>query len=157
MKKCKKGLHEMTEENSKLDRRGRKHCRACIRERQSGYHKGSQGVGRHNKGTFNIYRTAMDEALEADPPVIEWRKNRRGVYEAVKVLDPHADTTPGAQARRLRASAEVAERVAAAVQAERQRLQVLELMQQEAAEVVERFRKHRADNTPLMAAARTEI
>ena len=39
----------------------------------------------------------------------------------------------------------------------RQRQRELAAMEDEAYEVAERFRKHRADNTPLLAAARTEI
>lgn len=105
----------------------------------------------------NAYERDMDEALEADPPQIVWRKDNHGILRAVSVSDRHAEGTTAAQARRLRAAAEIAEREEAARQAEITRLQVLELMQAEADEVAERFRKHRADNTPLMSAARREI
>ncbi|HEY9371297.1 hypothetical protein [Streptomyces sp.] len=40
--------------------------------------------------TANIYRRRMDEALEADPPVIEWEQ-RNGIQVAVVVNDPHAE------------------------------------------------------------------
>jgi hypothetical protein len=131
----------MTEDNTKLDRRGRKNCRACTRERKSGYHKGSQGVGRHNGISLNGYELAMAEALEADPPVIVWRKDKGGVKRPVKVKDPHAET----QAQR-----DWDERMAR----EEARLAAL---QEHADEIAERIRKHTADNTPLMAAARAEI
>lgn len=137
--KCRKGLHEMTEDNTKLDAKSRKHCRACIRERKSGYHKGSAGVGRHNDGTFNRVRTAMDEALAANPPKIVYRKGKGGIYHAIEVRDPHAETT---------AQLEWDARMAREEEA-------LAAMREEADEVAERFRKHRADNTPLLAAART--
>lgn len=89
----------------------------------------------------NTYETEMDKALQNDPPEIQWRKNRHGVFEAVEVRDPHGETSIQAQAERLRASADRAER------AERE----------EAYAVAERFRKFRAENTRLMAAARTSI
>lgn len=144
MSKCKKGLHEMTEDNTKLDRNGRKHCRPCIRERQSGYHAGSQGVGRHNKG-FNKERTAMDEILEANPPVIEWRKKNNGVRVAVSVYDPHAETSAQAQAERLRYAAQLALEEEArenAAQYERDRAE---------------YERRRRENTSLMQAARTPL
>jgi hypothetical protein len=139
--KCRKGLHEMTEDNTKLDRHGRKHCRACTRERKSGYHAGSLGVGRRSDGTANVYERAMAEALEADPPVIVWRKDKGGVRRAVEVRDPHAET---------KAQREWDDRMA------RERA-ALEAMEEEAREVAERFRQYRANNTPLMRAARTEL
>ena len=40
----------------------------------------------------NTYSRAMDEALESDPPVIEWERNAKGVYVAVSVADPHVVT-----------------------------------------------------------------
>jgi hypothetical protein len=39
--------------------------------------------------TENAYSRAMDEALAADPPVIEWVKGPGGVRRAVKIHDPH--------------------------------------------------------------------
>lgn len=139
--KCRKGLHEMTEDNTKLDRQGRKHCRACTRERKSGYHNGSQGVGRPKGEAVNAYERAMTEALDANPPVIVWRKVRGGVKRPVSVRDPHAET----QAQR-----EWEERMAR----EEARLAAME---EEAREVVERFEQRRANNTPLMTSARREI
>jgi len=97
--------------------------------------------GPHNGGT-NLHCEEMDRLLEKAPPIIRWEKNKRGVMVAVEVHDPHGETSTTGQANRLRASADRAER---------------ELMEDEAREVAERFRKHRANNTPLLAAARTEI
>jgi hypothetical protein len=37
----------------------------------------------------NTYEAEMDEALKADPPVILWRTNRKGIQVAVKIRDPH--------------------------------------------------------------------
>lgn len=105
----------------------------------------------------NRHEQEMDAALEKNPPVIVWRKDKHGIQRAVSVKDPHAEASTAAQAQRMRRSAEVAEREEAARQAEITRLQVLQLMQDEAAEVAERFRKHRADNTPLLTSARREI
>jgi len=86
----------------------------------------------------NTYEAEMTKALEKHPPEIVWRKNNRGILVAVEVHDPHGETTIQAQAARLRASADRAERA-------------------EAYEVAERFRKHRANNTPLMTAARSVL
>jgi hypothetical protein len=89
--KCRKGLHEMTEDNTKLDRHGRRHCRACTRERKSGYHAGSLGVGRRGDGTTNSCERETAKAMEANPPEIVWRRRRGGIYVAVYVKDPHAE------------------------------------------------------------------
>lgn len=105
----------------------------------------------------NRHSQEMDAALEANPPRIRWRKDKHGIMRAVSIQDPHAETTTAAQARRLRLAADQAEREIAAEQVERIRRESVQLMQEEASEVAERFRQHRADNTPLMAAARTEI
>lgn len=137
--KCRKGLHEMTEDNTKLDAKGRKHCRACTRERKSGYHKGSAGIGRHNDAATNSYEREMAEALDANPPEIVYRKGKGGIYHAVAVRDPHAET----QARR-----EWDDRMAREAEA-------LAAMEEQAREVAARFEQHRADNTSLMTAART--
>jgi hypothetical protein len=105
---------------------------------------------------FNKGRTAMDEALERQPPSITWRKNNRGVWIATSIQDPHAETSVEAHADRMRAAAEMASREQArlyALEAERQRAR----MRTQAAEVAERFEQHRANNTSLMQAARTEI
>jgi hypothetical protein len=101
-----------------------------------------RGPTRTEPGVKNTYETEMDAALKAQPPVIVWRTNRKGIQVAVKVQDPHAERSIEAQADRLRASAAHAERG---------------LIEEEAYEVAERFRKHRADNSPLMAAARRAI
>lgn len=79
--------------------------------------------------------------LDANPPVITWRRKNNGIWVATAVHDPHAET--GAQ----RAWDE---------RMEREELR-LERMQDEADAVDERFRKHHADNTPLQQAARTSI
>lgn len=108
----------------------------------------------------NTYTSEMDRLLEQRPPVIRWRKNRRGVMVAVEVLDPHVERGMDAQAERAHASAgraERAERAAAAEELEMARRRVVEAMQQEADEVTARFEAHRANNTPLLQAARTEI
>lgn len=81
------------------------------------------------------------EALDANPPVITWRKNNRGIWVATSVRDPHAET--GAQ------------RAWDERMAREERL--LDAMEDEAREVAERFEKHRAYNTPLQIAARTQI
>lgn len=88
-------------------------------------------------GMKNTYETEMDALLEQAPPEIQWRKNRRGIWVAAKVRDPHVETTIQAQAERLRASADRQEREE----------------REEAYAVAERFRKFRAENTRLMAAA----
>lgn len=90
----------------------------------------------------NIHHIEMDAALAERPPVIKWAKNKRGVMVAVEIHDPHAEKSTEAQAERLRDNAARYEREA------------LELMEDEAREVAERFRKYRADNSPLQAAAR---
>lgn len=89
--KCRKRLHEMTEENTKLDRHGRKHCRACIKKRKSDNHSVALGVGRRNETRLNAYEREMAEALDANPPVIVWRKGKGGVMRAVSVRDSYAE------------------------------------------------------------------
>lgn len=37
----------------------------------------------------NTYETEMDAALSAEPPLIVWRPNGKGVLVAVKIRDPH--------------------------------------------------------------------
>lgn len=90
---------------------------------------------------YERFSPEMDALLEQTPPEIQWRKNRHGVFEAVAVRDPHGETSIQAQAERLRASADRQER------AERE----------EAYAVAERFRRFRAENTRLMAAARSAL
>lgn len=105
------------------------------------------------------YEMEASAALEANPPVIVWRRKNNGVWVHVSIDDPHAETKSELRrTRQLEADAARArEREIAAEQVERLRKDVLELMQAEADEVAERFRKHRADNTPLMSAARRSI
>lgn len=127
-------------------RNNEKPCEPCLaanRERSNAAPSG-----------FNHYEWEMTRALEAEPPDIGWRRKHNGVWVHTYINDPHAETTTAAQAR---AAAEAAEREEAARQAEISRLQVLQLMQEEADEVAERLRKHHADNTPLMTAARTPL
>lgn len=89
-------------------------------------------------GRMNTYEAEMTKALEKHPPEILWRKNNRGILVAVEVRDPYGETTIQAQAERLRASADRAERA-------------------EAYEVAEAIRQHRANNTPLMTSARSVL
>lgn len=42
-------------------------------------------------GQTNAYERDARAALDADPPVIEWRKIRGGVKVHVSIYDPHAD------------------------------------------------------------------
>lgn len=91
--------------------------------------------------TGNRHCREMDEALEANPPQITWRKNSHGVMVAVSVNDPHAEGR-GTESRQRYAYTLEAESMAA---------------EQQAREVADRFRRHHAENTPLMIAARTEI
>jgi hypothetical protein len=48
---------------------------------------------------LRVGEVEMAEALEANPPVIEWAKDRQGIFRAVYIQDPHAErgTTPHAQ------------------------------------------------------------
>lgn len=101
-----------------------------------------RGPSRTEPGVKNTYETEMDAALRTQPPVIVWKPNGKGILVAVEVRDPHTERSIQAQSERLRASADRAER---------------DLFEQEAREVAERFRKYRADNSPLMTAARTAI
>lgn len=106
-------------------------------------------------GTGNSYTREMDAALAESPPEIRWER-RNGVMVAIEVHDPHAATAKRAP-KAERKPPTNAERRAAVEQWELARLRVVESMRDEADEVAERFRKHRAENTPLMTAARTEI
>jgi len=89
----------------------------------------------------NRYEYEATVALNANPPVITWRRKNNGVWVATSVHDPHAET--GAQ----RAWEERMAREEAALAA----------MEEQAREVAARFEQHRADNTPLMTSARREI
>lgn len=108
------------------------------------------------RGSYNsAHNPQFDAELDRNPPVIRWAKNKRGVMVAVEVRDPHCETSAQAQAERLDKWADRIDREEAARHAEAMRLQVVALMETEAAEVAERFRQHRADNTYLMRAARS--
>lgn len=84
-------------------------------------------------------------ALEANPPVIAWRKKSNGVWVAASVYDPHAETSAQAQAERLRYAAQLALEEEArenAAQYERDRAE---------------YERRRRENTSLMQAARTHL
>lgn len=81
----------MTEENTYLDRRGRKNCRKCAQDRKRRSRQGVKQHVAHHKAVTFTKRTAMDEALEQQPPVITWEKGPYGVWHAVEVIDPHAE------------------------------------------------------------------
>lgn len=55
--------------------------------------------------TPNSYCRDMTEALEADPPVITWRKGKGGVLVPVEIQDPHTKgrKPPAEDERRRRA------------------------------------------------------
>lgn len=89
----------------------------------------------------NTYTTQADRALQLNPPVIKWRRKNNGIWVAVSVQDPHAETA-AQRAWDERMAREQA---------------VLDAMEDEAREVAERFRQHRSNNTSLLQAARTEI
>lgn len=115
-----------------------------------------RAAGPYEGGT-NLHCKDMDKALEQRPPVIVWERNKRGVMVAVEVHDPHAERSTDAQVDRLNASADRADRKAAAKTAEQARLRLVEMLQEDADQVADRFKTHRANNTRLLAAARTEI
>lgn len=105
----------------------------------------------------------MDKALTERPPVIVW-ESRGGVQVAVEVNDPHTENRKRGRtkkpaepkkARPITAAAYKAALAAHALELEEAQRRRLESMQTEADDVAERFRKHRADNTDLMKAART--
>lgn len=131
--------------------------------------------------------TEKDEALvAAHPPQITWRKGKHGIWVAAKVVETptranasrppvssrsprcryghrltpdNVDVTRAGYRRCLTCKADKQERrdaqrraLEAAVEA-----MALQPMEVDAAEVAERFRKHRAANTPLMQSARTDI
>jgi hypothetical protein len=112
--------------------------------------------GPHSGGT-NLHCKEMDEALAKRPPVIKWEKNKRGVMVAVEVHDPHAERSTDAQADRLYASADRADRKAAAKTTEQARLRLVEMLQEDADQVADRFKTHRANNTRLLNAAKRAI
>lgn len=46
----------------------------------------------HKSDAAHAEQSAMDRALEKRPPQIEWQRRAGGVYVAVKVIDPHAES-----------------------------------------------------------------
>ena len=126
----------------------------------------------------NPYTREADRLLAENPPQIEWRRKNNGVWVHVAIDDPHADMKDRAArsmcindheytednthyrssgGRECLTCKKDRDRQAEARRTERRRREVLEQVEDEAREVAERFEKHRADNTPLLAAARTEI
>lgn len=103
---CTKGLHEMTEANTYIDGNGRRHCRGCKRIRNQGYRRAAS----HKEKTLTLQRTAFDDVLDKNPPVITWA-NRGGVQHPVDVFDPHAEKP--SELRRQRQAAYYAQRKAA--------------------------------------------
>jgi hypothetical protein len=65
--------------------RGEKPCADC-RAANAATKSGS------GDAALRVGEIAMAKALDANPPVIVWRKRRNGVFEAVSVDDPHTDT-----------------------------------------------------------------
>lgn len=100
----------------------------------------ARGIDPHN-----AHSREMDEALAKAEPVIVWRKNNHGVMVHVSIDDPHAEGGSAADRERRQ--------YAYAVALDGQRA----AMELEAHEVADRFEKHRADNTPLMNAARSQL
>lgn len=114
-------------------RNGEKPCTPCTEANRERSYAAPSGM--------NNYEREMTRAIAANPPVIVWVKDRRGIMRAASVMDPHAETKAAREWDARMVQDEV----------------TLASMQQEADEVAERFRKHRADNTTLMTAARTAI
>lgn len=95
----------------------------------------------HKNKEANFWQDKYDEVIAAKPPRIVWRKGNDGIFRAISVRDPHAEA---------RAQRDWDDRMAR----EEARLAVME---EEACEAAEQAERLRADNTPLMAAARTEL
>lgn len=120
--------------------------------------------GPHQGGT-NLHCQEMDRLLEKAPPVIKWAKNKHGVMVHVEIDDPHTESRKRGRAkaeapmkaRPLTAAAYKAALAARALELREARERRLEAMQTEADEVAERFRKHHAENTPLLNAARSAL
>ena len=111
--------------------------------------------------------------------VITWRKKKGGIWVHTSIHDPHVDGTRNAEktacidgheyteantiitrdgSRQCRTCKNAKRKPLTPEQRQRAaELKRLRRMQEQADEVAERFRQHRADNTPLMVAARTEI
>lgn len=135
-------------------KRKEKPCEPCVlanraakAEYAATYDRRAKGEGKAARPMqpTTVHTTAADKALAERPPVIVWEKNSRGIFVAVSVQDPHADSV-GHQ--------ELMDRIDRREAQEAKRLQV---MREEARRVAARFEQARRDTTPLMTAARTEI
>jgi hypothetical protein len=65
--------------------RGEEPCAPCKAANTARTNPGSDSARR-------VYEIEMDMELDANPPVIVWAKNSRGISEAVFIDDPHAET-----------------------------------------------------------------
>lgn len=118
----------------------------------------------------------------SNEPVVTWRKKKGGIWVHTSIKDAHVDSPHNGEktacyrgheyteantiitrdGRRCRTCKNqdrkplTPEQKERALELKRQRRRQA-AMQEEAADVAERFRQHRADNTPLVAAARREI
>lgn len=100
----------------------------------------------------NREQTAFDKVIAANPPRILWVKNNRGILVAAKVIDPHAEAGQYVPVDRCKndhlfdAENTVwradGSRECRACKRQRDR---------------EYFARKRAENSPLVAAARTEL
>ena len=64
-------------------------CIALVRRNGVPYRRSEQ----REEQAGNSYAREMDEALEMNPPVIEWYQHK-GVQVGVVIHDPHAEHTP---------------------------------------------------------------
>lgn len=100
----------------------------------------------------NREQTAYDKAIAANPPKILWVKSSKGIFVAAKVIDPHAEAGQYVPVERCKndhvfdAENTVwradGSRECRACKRQRDR---------------EYFARKRAENSPLVAAARTDI
>lgn len=119
--------------------------------------------------------------LATNEPVVTWRKKKGGIWVHTSIKDTHVDSAHNGEktacyrgheyteantiitrdGRRCRTCKNqdrkplTPEQKQRALELKRQRRKAA--MQEQAAEVADRFERHRADNTPLMTAARREI
>jgi hypothetical protein len=66
--------------------KGEEPCDACKAANVIRANSSPSGIGN--------YGHDMDLALEANPPVIHWAKNRHGIQVAIYINDPHAEREP---------------------------------------------------------------
>lgn len=99
--------------------------------------------GAQHRAVRPLEQKKYDALLAKHPPKITWRRKASGVWVAVSVRDPHAEATHEAVEERLRFAELEQER--------------LEAMEDEARRVAEQREQERADNTPLIYAARRSI